>query len=121
IKPVFQMMQIVAEMAWQKPTSHEQSESGTVNLSDIVNVSMLADNKNDNEDEELEENEELDENEELEEISIDTLNTANRLDCYLADYKNLKIKLQYLFLHILTQPSFVRIIEQDIENVEAIQ
>ncbi|CAG8550403.1 4763_t:CDS:2 [Racocetra fulgida] len=161
-------------MAWQEPirnqiissvnydiqtSSYEQSESSTINLSDIVNVSMLADNENNSEniteeidneesdnnsdndtdedltdgesiikewteideDEELEENKELEENEEPEEISIGTLNTADRLDCHPADHENSKIELQYLFSRILTQPSFVRIIEQDIENVETTQ
>ncbi|CAG8723576.1 385_t:CDS:1 [Cetraspora pellucida] len=147
------MTQIVAEMAWEErqekiervrniairnqiigsvnydaqTSSYKQSEPDTINLSDIVNVSMLDDNENNSEniteeidndtnannsgcdtDEDLtddesiikkwteideDENKELEESEDLEEISIGTLDTANRLNCHLADHKNSKIEL----------------------------
>ncbi|CAG8615345.1 25323_t:CDS:2, partial [Dentiscutata erythropus] len=146
ISPVFQMTQIAVEMTWEErqekiesvrniairnqiigsvnydaqTSSYERSEPSTINFSDSINVSMLDDNENNSKNitEEID-NKEDDTNENK--TNISTLNTADRLNCHPADHKNSKIELQYLFSRVLTQPSFVRTIEQDIENIEEIQ
>ncbi|CAG8476556.1 6433_t:CDS:2 [Scutellospora calospora] len=146
------MTQIAAEMAWEErqekiemvrniaiknqligsvnydiqTSSYEQSESDTLNLSNIVNVTILDDNENNSENI-TEQNEENDtnannsDNNTDEDLTDNTLNTADRLNCHPANHKNSKIELQYLFSRVLTQLSFVRIIEQNVGNVEATQ
>ncbi|CAG8666274.1 3802_t:CDS:2, partial [Cetraspora pellucida] len=103
--------QIIGSVNYDTQTSsYEQSESGTLNLNDIENDTN-ADNSDNDTDGDL--------TDKPKEISVGTLNTADRLNCHPADHKNSKIELQYLFSRVLTQPSFVRIIEQDVGNVEA--
>ncbi|CAG8817290.1 9610_t:CDS:2, partial [Racocetra fulgida] len=89
--------------------------SGTINLSNIMHVSMLNNSVNGGENSTDEINNEEDNinttNNEV--ISVGTLDATNILDCHPADHQNSKIELQYLFSRILTQPSFVNALEQD--------
>ncbi|CAG8790544.1 4375_t:CDS:1, partial [Racocetra fulgida] len=52
------------------------------------------------------------ENEDLEELAT----TSNMQNCHLAEHEGSKIELKYLFTHALSQPLFVRTLQQDVEN-----
>ncbi|CAG8689656.1 23515_t:CDS:2 [Dentiscutata erythropus] len=49
---------------------------------------------------------------------LDELTTTSydMQNCHPAEHEGSKIELQYLFTHALSQPSFVRTLQQDIEN-----
>ncbi|CAG8446516.1 12018_t:CDS:2 [Cetraspora pellucida] len=55
------------------------------------------------------------ENEDLEALTTTSYDTTNMQNCHPAKHKGSKIELQYLFTHTLSQPLFVRTLQQDVE------
>ncbi|CAG8457988.1 18869_t:CDS:1 [Racocetra fulgida] len=145
------MNQIIGLINNEGQASHnKQSKAGTLNLSDIVHVSMLDDSENysenfpenannesveintpdsdiDTDDDsicnesvikEWTETNNEDENEKFEEISVETLDTADILNCHPVNHENSKLELQNIFSRFLPPPSFVRTLQQDMDNIE---
>ncbi|CAG8607602.1 17009_t:CDS:2 [Racocetra fulgida] len=108
------MTQIVAEMAWEEHLDNAEKIRKTVTANRITD----SNNKITNDESIIRElvNDDDNENGNLEELTTTSYNTTNVQNCHPAEHEGSKIELQYLFKHALSQPSFVRTLQQDVEN-----
>ncbi|CAG8807324.1 27939_t:CDS:2, partial [Dentiscutata erythropus] len=127
VQTIFRMTQIAAEMEWEEHIDNAKKIHKTVTVNRITNsnnsktVTTHCETQLESSFEQRNERDNpiaLDLTENMHIPILDELTTTSydMQNCHSAEHEGLKIELQYLFIYALSQPSFVRTLQQDIEN-----